>query len=73
MERHENPEQEQQEGSQQEEGVDPTDGLLSIFQQEAATDLEVLSLVEGLEDVDLQDLLQEFRGLAKRFRDEKLR
>ena len=49
----------------QEEGAEPTDSLLAIFEQETVPDTEALSLVEGLEDIDVHDLLGESRDIAK--------
>lgn len=67
------PEMEQLETPKQEEGAEPADDLLAIFQQEAVPDMEALSLVEGLVDIDVDDLVQESRDLAKRRGGEKPR
>ena len=65
----ENAEQENQEEPQG-ESQESSDSLLAIFQQEEVKDLEIDSLVAGLEDVDVQDLLKESRELARRLRGE---
>ena len=55
MEKLETPKQE--EGAQ-EEGAEPADSLLAIFQEETVPDGEALSLIEGVESIDIEDLLR---------------
>lgn len=56
----EDPEQENRQSGQSELG----DDLLSIFKSEGTEISELDSLMEGLEEVDVNDLLQECRELA---------
>ena len=67
MEQPETPKQEEgvQEEGAQGEGAEPADSLLAIFEQEMVSDTEALSLVEGLETIDVNDLLRDSRDIAK--------
>jgi len=56
----EDPEQEDPQSG----GTDLSDDLLSIFKTEVSEVSELDSLMEGLEEVDVNDLLQECRELA---------
>jgi len=64
-EQQEAPNQENQEDPERDES-EPKDTLLDIFKSEEVQDVEFSALTEGLEDIDIQDLLQEARNVAQR-------
>ena len=64
-EQQEAPNQENQEDPEWDES-EPKDTLLDIFKSEEVQDVEFSALTEGLEDIDIQDLLLEARNVAQR-------
>ena len=64
----EDTEQEDQDESAGEE-TEPKDSLLNIFKMEDAGNVEIESLMSGLEEIDIHELLEESRVVAQRLRE----